>query len=128
MIDDWLFAECSEKLGALIANHDNDDKMGKWLIFSPPESADGDWHKIKSAVEAGQLSVSAKVATYLNWILSNEGAPRHFVICVYTSDWRDRGDVFNHRNTLRTMGFHQELYYKTNEMTRLGKGGHTYRG
>ena len=51
-----------------------------------------------------------------------------YFICVYTPDWRDREDVFKHRETLRELGFDGTLYYKTNEMTRQGKSGSTYRG
>lgn len=138
MIDDWLWAECADKLTVLpVADYDRADAMGKWLIFCPPETVDDDWRRVKAAVEAGELSVSAKVATRYNGfervsplaIINGEwDGPRRYVICVYTLDWQDRDDVFRHRATLRRLGFNGTLSYKTNEMTRQGVCGSLYQG
>lgn len=40
------------------------------------------------------------------------------VIVVYTCDWTDKEDVMRVRKRLREIGFTEEIYYKTNDMTR----------
>ncbi len=129
-VDYWLFAESAANIAKIDqADYDVAANMGKWLIFSNTDSVDEDWKKIKRCVESGQLSVSAKVSTYRNSMERNhDNTPTSYVICVYTLDWRDKDDVFRHRETLRQQGFNKPLSYKTNEMTRQGKSGSAYRG
>jgi len=125
--EEWIYAFGPGTTDQL--DSDDDDPSGKWLIFAKPETADQEWATIKGAVEAGELSIQAKVATHINASRENDYyPPRHYVICVFTADWRDKEDVLRHRETLRRLGFGQLLYYKSNEMTRQGRKGHIYRG
>ena len=129
-IDPYIFAEYEPALAKLPhAGYLKDEYIGKWLIFSKPESIDRDWKIVKDAVEKGELSISAKADTFRNACrMNNFNNPKQYVICVYTSDWRNELDVFKHRDSLRRLGFEQILFYKTNEMPRRGQKGSTYRG
>jgi hypothetical protein len=92
----------------------NYETIGKWCIFSNKERVDADWKIINDAVESSQLWVTAKVATKM-------GADHHdgnHVICVYTPNWEDKESVFEIRETLRRLGFVEQLKYKRDADTR----------
>ena len=95
--------------------------VGKWMIFEAPEKVDAAWEKIRKATEEGRLGISAKVRTARP---EKEGSPHDItksrVICVYTKDWRDEGDVMRVREELRKMGFGHKLSYKSDADTMAG--------
>lgn len=68
--------------------------VGKWLIYRPPSQIDEVWLKIANAIIHGQLGpeISTKVST-----TPNKG--KH-VICVYTKDYFDDGEVMTVRDRL----------------------------
>ena len=87
---------------------------GKWLIFVPVAQIDEVWAKIKDATEKGLLGGSAKVAT----AMPNPNATNpNKVICVYTYDWTDEGDVRRVREVLRTLGIVAKIPYKADNDT-----------
>lgn len=58
----------------------------------------------------------------------NAKNPNEHVICVYTYDYRDRGDVDRIRAALRDLGITWKIPYKTDAATRAGQyqvRGHT---
>lgn len=62
--------------------------------------------------------MQAKCATMLE--NSNAKNPRVKVICVYTADCRDTGDVIRVLSALRVLGFGGRIYYKEDAATRAG--------
>lgn len=92
--------------------------IGKWIIFLTEKTWENWWSIIKKATEKGELGISAKYLYDPNFIgnKANRG-----VICVYTKDYRDKGEVFKVRNKLKELGFVQPLAYKTDEATLQGK-------
>ncbi len=110
----WLYTE--RKIGAYPADTEN---CGKWLIFVPVLQVDEVWAKIKLATEEGRLGSSAKVATAKP--NPNATNPDIKVICVYTYDWTDRGDVIRVRRELRRLGITARIPYKTDEDTLTGR-------
>jgi len=92
---------------------------GKWLIFVRTENVDVVWGKIKKATENGLLGDESKVSTARlnpNAVNINEK-----VICVYTYDFRDIGDVRRIRESLRQLGIISKIPYKADEDTLAGK-------
>lgn len=113
----------------VIKLNSNEDKLiiyakkmtlsGKWPIFVNRNKVDEIWAKIKLAVEEGKLGNIAKVST---------AKPRptatnkdEHVICVYTYDWTNKGDVMKIREELRKLGIVWKIPYKTDEDTIMGK-------
>ncbi len=91
------------------------------MIFIMPDRVDESWRLINDAVQAEKLWC-AKVSTRAGF------KPPTHLICVYTKDWRDKNDVFRHREALRQLGFTSTLYYKPDAMTLAGKQGSIYSG
>jgi hypothetical protein len=130
---DWLYAK--RKIGTYPAR---ERQGGKWLIFVSPENVDGVWSKIATAVEAGRLGDSAKVATARqantarlmldSFNRDGQAIPkaltatlkarvRRRVLCIYTYDASDERDVWRVRQELSALGFTETLYYKTDKDT-----------
>jgi len=101
----------------------NDLLIGKWLIrMTCPYVADY-WPLIARAVEAGTLGPSAKIAT--DWGREHDpaGAWRNHVVCVYTRDWHDEGDVLRVARRLHEIGAvkKMKLTYKPDVFTYEGR-------
>ncbi len=94
---------------------------GKWLIFVEPARVDAIWENIKKETERGALGVSAKASTAASY----RGGD--YVICVYTPDAQDETEVRRVRALLFDLGWHGDLCYKTDAMTRQGTSGSLYR-
>jgi hypothetical protein len=94
-------------------------RTGKWFVFVPARQVDRWWELIRLATEQGRLGISAKAATARH----NELATSQRLICVYTSDWEDQGDVRRVLRQLRDLGMTSRLSYKTDEATLSGVYG-----
>jgi Bles03-like protein len=108
----------------LVANRPNREPSpasGKWMLFPYTEKVDGVWDLIAGEVEAGNLGPSAKVASALP--NPNSRNPKVRLICVYTSNWRDKDDVRRVLRRLRAIGFQERLSYKTDDDTIAGHYG-----
>lgn len=88
-------------------------RVGKWLIYRERDVIDSVWKMIAKATIEGELGVSAKASTTI------QGKIRH-VICVYTENYLDLGDVEKVREILYDMGFSERLCYKPDIYTYLG--------
>ncbi len=110
----WLFAE--RKTGSYPKHT---DRGGKWLIFVPRDSVDEVWHKIKLAIEQGKLGSKAKVST-AKPNPNSTNSSKH-VVCVYTYDAFDEGDVRQIRASLRDLGITNKIPYKTDDATLRGR-------
>ena len=86
---------------------------GKWLIFRQRDQIDDIWTMIEKETRKEELGIASKVSTLL------QGKVRH-VICVYTNNYLDKGDVFRVRENLRELGIDESLYYKPDIYTKLG--------
>lgn len=80
---------------------------GKWCIFTTKENVDAHWNLIKKAVLDKKL-ICAKCSTALSAESHNNG----FVICVYTSDWKNTGELTASRTVLTNLGFTTPIKYK----------------
>ncbi|MEW6684459.1 MAG: putative phosphothreonine lyase domain-containing protein [Nitrospirota bacterium] len=94
-------------------------RSGKWLIFVPVREIDRVWAVIKAATEAGRLGDRSKVATAKPRVTAKD--PNARVICVYTYDAADEGDVQRVREVLRELGVTWRIPYKTDQDTLDGK-------
>jgi hypothetical protein len=79
------------------------------------------WKLVVGELEAGTLGPTAKVASALP--NPNGRNPKVRLICVYTSNWRDKDDVRRVLRQLRTLGFQERLSYKTDDDTIAGGYG-----
>lgn len=96
----------------------DDDQVGKWLIFAPPEKVDKAWRKIRDETVSGTLGISAKVSTAKP---NPNSRDERSVIYVYTRDWADEADVMRVRERLRELGFTERIGYKRNIETYRGE-------
>ncbi|KAK3301480.1 uncharacterized protein B0H64DRAFT_314945 [Chaetomium fimeti] len=97
---------------------------GKWMLFPEPERVDEVWAKIAAATANNELGISAKVETRVE-------AKKERLVCVYTSDFRDKDDVARVLNRMgelelvRQSG--RQIYYKSDAWTELGiYGGNSW--
>lgn len=97
-------------------------KTGKWMLFNVGEKHDLAWEKVRVSTELGELGPSAKAATAFRNLISNDSS-RALVICVYTYDYCDEGDVRRVLVRLREIGVTEDLSYKTNADTRTRNYG-----
>ncbi len=109
------------------------ERSGKWLIFLSAETIDRYWQKVKAAVEQGQLGAQAKVSTLSKGSMppevrrkKEERGDTRFVICVYTYDHEDKGDVMRIREVLRDLGIRRPIRYKADADTHAGSYGNDY--
>ncbi|CAI4214607.1 unnamed protein product [Parascedosporium putredinis] len=108
----------NEKMGAMqdILNlaHACKVRCGKWMIFCDALAVNEVWEIIARATANNELGIAAKVAPRPGVELRQ----RERLICVYTSDFRDRRDVGRVLRRLRELGFvspsskEKTLYYK----------------
>lgn len=106
LMDTWINAY--DRSGKYKDTKFNYDTIGKWCIFVHPDDVDAAWKTISNAVEQSKLWVTAKVSTKMSAEQHND----NHVICVYTPDWQDKESVFAIRETLRELGFIEQLKYK----------------
>eukprot|EP00906_Rhabdomonas_costata_P034856 RCo049023 len=96
---------------------------GKWLVFASPESVNAIWAAVASAVFEGRLGPMAKVSPAME--SASEGLSARareqvkVLICVYTCDYTNEGDVRRVREQLRALGVRERLKYKTDMLTHL---------
>ncbi len=95
------------------------ERSGKWLVFVKIKDVNKVWAKIKEATENGKLGERSKVSTGKQ--NPNAGDLDTKVICVYTYDWADGGDVHRIREELRKLGITQKIPYKADSDTTSGK-------
>lgn len=97
---------------------------GKWMLFPMAEDVNRIWSLVATAVADGELGQAAKVATDDG---SGNGGAR--LICVYTEDFSDKGDVGRVLRRLDGMGLvegrgpmgeERGIYYKADAFTHLG--------
>lgn len=96
----------------------DDEKGGKWLIFTEKEDIDETWKKIRDATAEGKLGISARVSTAKE---NPESRDDRAVIYVNTADWEDEDDVMRIREALRELGIEQRIGYKRNIETYHGE-------
>ena len=89
------------------------------MIFVPSDAVDDVWQKIKLAVEQGRLGSTAKVSTAKPNPNATDSSSH--VICVYTYDAADEGDLRRVRSSLRDLGITSKIPYKTDDATFRGK-------
>lgn len=91
---------------------------GKWMLFPAVGRVDEDWSVVVKAMEKGELGEAAKVAAADG---SGDGKAR--LICVYTSDFGDAGDVKRVLCKLVDLGLvgkgPRSIYYKCDAFTLL---------
>jgi Domain of unknown function (DUF1917) len=117
----WIYADNPAATAA------DGARTGKWLVFVPARQIDRWWELIRPATEQGLLGISAKAATARPNELA--GSQRTKLICVYTRDWQDHGDVRRVLQELRNLGVRSRLSYKTDQATSsgiYGTGSATY--
>lgn len=91
---------------------------GKWMLFPTPSHVDAVWAKVAQATDAGGLGTGAKVATASD----DDRSGKSRLICVYTKDFSDRGDVKRVLRKLRELklaGEGQGIFYKCDAYTYL---------
>lgn len=88
---------------------------GKWLIYASTSTIDALWKPIQQATQQGQLGDCSKVSCLgiAQWSHTKE-----HLICVYTSDYRNKEDVYRVRDVLRSLGIAQKIAYKSSEAYR----------
>jgi len=85
-------------------------RSGKWLIFDEPLVIDYYWKLIMDALKNGKLGHSAKVSTAK--VNPNAVNNSKRVICVFTENFDDKGDVERIEQELRRLGIENRLIYK----------------
>ncbi|MDD4422932.1 MAG: DUF1917 domain-containing protein [Eubacteriales bacterium] len=100
------------------ASPDDEEKGGKWLVFTEKESADDLWARIRDATVNDKLGLSAKVSTAKH---NPESRDERAVIYVNTRDWEDKDDVMRVREVLKELGVEQRIGYKRNIETYQGE-------
>lgn len=100
--------------------------IGKWLIYVACRHVGYCWHRVREATEEGTLGIGAKAST--DWgkahdlagiVAEGTAGWRDHVICVYTVDWRNRGDVARVGSRLAEIDAvrTQTLHYKPDALT-----------
>ncbi|KAL8797521.1 MAG: hypothetical protein Q9195_000337 [Heterodermia aff. obscurata] len=90
---------------------------GKWMLFVAVGEVDSVWGKVATGTAEGELGVAAKVAA-----AAAGGEGRERLICVYTRDFEERGDVGRVVRGLKGLGLlwdgdgkERVIYYKCGE-------------
>lgn len=100
---------------------------GKWMLFPPSDDVTTIWRTVAEGTARGELGIAAKVATDDG---KGDRVPR--LICVYTADFSDRGDVRTVLERLAEMGLvggrgdsgvERLVYYKCGELRDFFKPG-----
>jgi Domain of unknown function (DUF1917) len=102
MASAWLYAQDPD-----LKSFGSSEQSGKWCVFRSGVDVDETWVKIKKACEKKELSV-AKVAS----AMSGKRFGGNHVICVYTSDYKDKKEVDRVRKVLFDLGCIEPLAYK----------------
>lgn len=108
----WLFDQLAENR----ARRDS----GNQHFAGTADQIDARWDQIKQATGQGHLGIAAKAATARQ---NPRATSRAKLICVYTRDWQDHGDVRRVLYGLRKLGVSWRLSYKTDEATGAGVYG-----
>jgi hypothetical protein len=74
------------------------------MVFVPPSQIDSLWAQIARATHSRTLGIAAKVSP-------QNDADSH-VICVYTQDYTDSGNVYKVHGGLWRLGLKWEIWYK----------------
>ena len=94
---------------------------GKWMLFPSPSDVNSAWSLVTHATVAGELGHAAKVAT-------DDGTQNTRLICIYTPDFSDKGDIKRVLERLLAMGLCNKngaigegkaIYYKADAYTYL---------
>ncbi|KAK4690240.1 hypothetical protein P7C71_g6500, partial [Lecanoromycetidae sp. Uapishka_2] len=94
---------------------------GKWMLFPSPSQVNHCWELVAKGTAAGELGHAAKVAT-------DDGSANARLICIYTEDFGDKGDVKRVLERLLAMGLvnrngamgeGRAIYYKADAYTYL---------
>lgn len=98
---------------------------GKWLIFLNAEQESGMWNEICESLSHGELAkYSYQVKMALSPRFNDKIKENRKVVCIYTIDFNDKEQVKGCLKVLRSLGFNDVMYYKTDNQTRSG----LYRG
>lgn len=111
-IDTWVYAYTPDPQKWRPLDY---DRFGKWCVTRSSEGIVAAWLKVVALVDAGHV-VHAKASGYHQ---TRRFGGSH-LICVYTTNWEDRTDVFRVRELLRAVGFIEELGYKRDAGTTAG--------
>lgn len=94
--------------------HHLDVRAGKWMLFPEPGYVDDIWGVVARYTANNELGTAAKVAPK-----GEANAERTRLICVYTRDFRDEGDVARVLGRMKELGLVREkgrmIYYKCGE-------------
>lgn len=90
--------------------------VGKWLLFAGESQIEQAWETIADATESGRLGGESK--------RSRKPTRDAYVICVYTLDYRDLGEVARVLTVLRQLGFNTRIFYKEDAATDALRYGH----
>ncbi|CAG9943858.1 unnamed protein product [Clonostachys rosea f. rosea IK726] len=97
-------------------------RAGKWMIFCTTQEVDEVWEIVARATAANQLGIAAKVAPKP----VEEIIRKDRLICVYTSDFKDKADVGRVLKKLRELKLVEAkgraVYYKPDAFTYIGIG------
>jgi hypothetical protein len=89
-------------------------RAGKWMLFPEPGYVDEVWAVVARYTANNELGMAAKVAPK-----DEAGAGRARLVCVYTQDFRDKGDVTRVLGRMKGLGLVREkgrmIYYKCGE-------------
>ncbi|KAK4159634.1 hypothetical protein QBC43DRAFT_326775 [Cladorrhinum sp. PSN259] len=95
---------------------------GKWMLFPEPGQVNEVWAAVAKATANNELGIAAKVETRVR-------SDKERLICVYTTDYRDKDDVARVLKRLRELNLVQapsrgprggkQVYYKCDAWTEL---------
>lgn len=94
---------------------------GKWMLFPSPIQVNHCWELVATGTANGELGFAAKVAT-------DDGSGNARLICIYTENFGDKGDVRRVLERLLELGLVKRngamgegwaLYYKADAFTYL---------
>ncbi|KAH7015126.1 hypothetical protein EDB80DRAFT_327007 [Ilyonectria destructans] len=95
-------------------------KAGKWMLFCAPAEVNDVWEIVAKATAKNELGIAAKVLP--RPVLEDPRKDR--LICVYTSDFKDKADVARVLQKLRELKLVEArgrpIYYKPDIFTYLG--------
>lgn len=109
----WLYAEPKPK-----PSYDS-STVGKWQLFIPRLAIDDVWDTFATAVQRGELGISAKVSAALP--NPNAHDPSSHVVILYAADWRDIDDLRRMLRKIREAGIAQPVYFKRDRETLAGQ-------
>lgn len=94
------------------------EKTGKWCIVRPASEIDALWAQVRQAVLDGHFR-AALVSTPSQAASLGDT----YVICAFTSDWKDQAEVNAARDVLRGFGVTESIGYKRDVETVRGVYG-----